>query len=99
MHISRLKWLLPAAAIVLMTGMVAGWQKSRVNYGELKHAGDGTEWLTYGHTFSEQRYSPLKQIDESNVGRLGLAWSLEVGQGGGAQAATPLSVSVTQIAG
>ena len=90
MHVSRLKWLLPAAALVLMTTMVAGWQKDRVNYGELKKAGNGTEWLTYGHSYSEQRYSTLKQIDAGNVGRLGLAWSLEIGEGGGAQSATPL---------
>ena len=90
MYISRLKWLLPAAAMVIMTTVLAGWQKERVNYAELKKAGEGTEWLTYGHTFSEQRYSPLKQIDEQNVGRLSLAWSREVGEGGGAQAATPL---------
>ncbi len=32
------------------------------------------EWMTYGGTYSEQRFSRLKQIDSSNVGRLGLAW-------------------------
>ena len=26
------------------------------------------------HLFSEQRFSPLKQIDASNVGKLGVAW-------------------------
>jgi len=31
-------------------------------------------WMTYGGTYSEQRFSPLKQIDKSNVTRLGLAW-------------------------
>src|SRR5688572_22541782 len=90
MHVSRLKWLLPAVALVIVTGVVAGWQKDRVNFSELKKAGEGTEWLTYGHSFSEQRYSPLTQIDRSNVGRLGVAWSREVGEGGGNQAATPL---------
>ena len=90
MYITRLKWMLPAVVMVIMTGVLAGWQRERVNYSELKKAGEGTEWLTYGHTFSEQRYSPLKQIDEQNVGRLGLAWSREVGEGGGPQEATPL---------
>jgi quinohemoprotein ethanol dehydrogenase len=47
-------------------------------------------WLTYGKSQSEQRYSPLKQIDTSNVKRLGLAWSYVLGAGGGAQEATPL---------
>jgi quinohemoprotein ethanol dehydrogenase len=33
-----------------------------------------TQWLSYGGSYSEQRFSPLKQIDTSNVGTLGLAW-------------------------
>jgi glucose dehydrogenase len=33
---------------------------------------DSAEWLTYGRTYSEQRHSPLKQIDEASVSRLGL---------------------------
>ncbi|MFP5304319.1 MAG: PQQ-dependent dehydrogenase, methanol/ethanol family, partial [Gammaproteobacteria bacterium] len=31
-------------------------------------------WLANGRTHAEQRYSPLTQIDRSNVSRLGLAW-------------------------
>ena len=54
-----------------------------------KAASDG-DWLTYGLTPGETRYSPLKQIDASNVKRLGLVWSYEVGDGGGDQEATPL---------
>jgi quinohemoprotein ethanol dehydrogenase len=91
MHLSRLKWLLmPIAAIVFITGIVAGRQARRVDDGALKNAGKGSEWLTYGHTYSEQRYSTLKQIDTTNVSRLGLAWSFDLGLGGGPQEATPL---------
>ncbi len=50
----------------------------------------GEEWLSYGFTPQETRYSPLSQINASNVARLGLAWSYEVGSGGGSQEATPL---------
>jgi len=57
----------------------------------LRNAGrTGEEWLTYGLTPGETRYSPLKQIDTSNVSRLGLAWTYDVGTGGGNQEATPL---------
>jgi len=91
MHFSQLKWLLmQLAAVILITGTVAGWQARRVDQSALKNADRGTEWLTYGHTYSEQRYSTLKQIDITNVGRLGLLWSFEVGEGGGNQEATPL---------
>ena len=31
-------------------------------------------WLSVGRTYDEQRFSPLRQIDERNVGKLGLAW-------------------------
>lgn len=50
----------------------------------------GEEWLTNGLNYGETRYSPLKQIDGSNVSRLGLAWSYEIGPGGGTQESTRL---------
>jgi quinohemoprotein ethanol dehydrogenase len=50
----------------------------------------GQDWPTYGLTSAETRYSPLQQINAANVNRLGLAWSYDVGPGGGAQEATPL---------
>jgi quinohemoprotein ethanol dehydrogenase len=68
-------------------------QSKRVDDVLLKNAGktatDG-DWLSYGLTPGETRYSPLKQIDTTNVKRLGLAWAYEVGPGGGNQEATPL---------
>src|SRR5215813_4357135 len=91
MQISRLKWrLVPFAVMVFVTGMITARQTRRVDDSALKNADKGTEWVTYGRTYSEQRYSPLKQIDTTNVSRLGLAWSYEVGPGGGPQEATPL---------
>jgi quinohemoprotein ethanol dehydrogenase len=48
------------------------------------------DWLSYGRTQSETRYSPLNQINESNVNRLGLSWAYTLGAGGGNQEATPL---------
>jgi quinohemoprotein ethanol dehydrogenase len=49
------------------------------------------EWLTYGLDYAETRYSPLKRIDTSNVGRLAPAWSFDIGPSGGGQEATPLA--------
>jgi quinohemoprotein ethanol dehydrogenase len=48
------------------------------------------DWTNYGLTPGETRYSPLNQINTSNVSRLGLAWSYDAGRGGGGQEATPL---------
>src|ERR1700759_586692 len=36
---------------------------------------DPGDWLMLNRTFDQQRYSPLKQIDKSNVGQLRMVWS------------------------
>ncbi|MDQ2641606.1 MAG: PQQ-dependent dehydrogenase, methanol/ethanol family [Pseudomonadota bacterium] len=40
----------------------------------LKGTTDGDAWPTYGGSYSEQRFSPLKAINTENVGQLGLQW-------------------------
>ena len=32
------------------------------------------DWLSYSRGWNEQRFSPLDQINDRNVGQLGLAW-------------------------
>lgn len=48
-------------------------------------------WMSHGRTYSEQRFSPLKQVDVGNVSRLGLAWSVDLNTNKG-QEATPLVI-------
>jgi len=48
-------------------------------------------WMSYGRTYSEQRFSPLNQINDQNVGQLGLAWSVDLDIRRG-QEATPIVV-------
>lgn len=38
------------------------------------------DWLTYGHDSAGTRFSPLKQIDATNVSKLTRAWTYHVGQ-------------------
>ena len=47
------------------------------------------DWLTYGRTYDEQRFSPLTQVNAETVGRLGVAWwaTFDTDRG---QEATPL---------
>jgi quinohemoprotein ethanol dehydrogenase len=52
---------------------------------------DAGNWLTYGRTYSEQRYSPLTQISAENANRLGLAWFADLDTNRG-QEATPLVI-------
>ena len=51
----------------------------------------GANWLSYGRTYSEQRFSPLKEINDGNVGNLGVAWYLDL-PGQKSLLATPLVV-------
>ncbi len=48
-------------------------------------------WLAVGRTYGETRFSPLKQIDDTTVGRLGLAWFLDTDTDRGLEA-TPIVV-------
>lgn len=43
-------------------------------------------WLSHGRTYSEQRFSPLKGINDGNVKDLGLAWSYSTESGRGHEA-------------
>jgi PQQ-dependent dehydrogenase (methanol/ethanol family) len=91
------KWLvLSMAGFVLATWVAFGQQSRRVDDTALRNAGrTGDEWISYGMTPGETRYSPLKLIDATNVSRLGLAWSYDIGPGGGGQEATPLMYNGT----
>jgi quinohemoprotein ethanol dehydrogenase len=51
---------------------------------------DSSDWLTHGRTYDEQRFSPLTQINDTSVKRLGLAWSRELDGTTRGVEATPL---------
>lgn len=55
----------------------------------LKDADNPGDWVTYGGTFDEQRFSRLTAISDANVSGLGLAWSHEFDTNR-AQESTPL---------
>lgn len=50
------------------------------------------QWLSYGRDYTEQRYSPLAQINVDNVNQLGLAWYADLAERGGSYETTPLVV-------
>ena len=55
---------------------------------------DSSNWMSYGRTYSEQRYSPLTQVNTDTVAKLGVAWSHEFDTDRG-QEATPLIIDGT----
>src|ERR1039458_3438104 len=90
-HKSFRRLALAAAASCILA--IIGCARSRVvvvDDAALRAAdADPANWITYGHTYSEQRYSRLQQVDEQTVSRLGLAWSYDLGTLRGLEA-TPL---------
>ncbi|MDG2277023.1 MAG: PQQ-binding-like beta-propeller repeat protein, partial [Pseudomonadales bacterium] len=46
----------------------------RIADADIADAKNEADWLAYGRTHSEQRFSPLKQINAQSVGQLGLSW-------------------------
>ena len=70
------------------TRTTSGWiDAERVSNAD----GEPENWLVHGRTSSEQRYSPLTQINDSNVDQLGLAWYYDLDTSRGQQA-TPIVV-------
>ncbi|WP_100633757.1 PQQ-dependent dehydrogenase, methanol/ethanol family [Pseudomonas qingdaonensis] len=68
-----------------LTALAAGVDEAAIRATEQA----GGEWLSHGRTYAEQRFSPLKQIDASNVRSLGLAWYMDLDNTRGLEA-TPL---------
>jgi quinohemoprotein ethanol dehydrogenase len=69
-----------------------GSKPADVNVGRLVAADrEPGNWMTHGRTYSEQRFSPLKQINDQNVSQLKLAWSYDLDTHRG-QEATPLVI-------
>ena len=55
----------------------------------LNEGATSSEWLTYGHDYAETRFSPMNQINATNVAELGVAWTFDTDSYRGLEA-TPL---------
>jgi PQQ-dependent dehydrogenase (methanol/ethanol family) len=60
-----------------------------VDQARLTNADNSSDWLSYGRTWSEQRFSPLTQVSTGSISKLGLAWWADFDTDHG-QEATPL---------
>ena len=58
---------------------------------EIADEGRTADWLAYGRTHSEQRFSPLTDVNRGTVTRLGVAWYLDLPASAGL-VSTPLVV-------
>ena len=64
-------------AALLGVGQAAG-AATTVDGAAIANEQDSANWLSYGRTYSEQRYSPLAQINEKTVTGLKPDWGLEL---------------------
>jgi len=95
-----MKVILSAAALVI----VAGLSSCNNTYVNTQNAASNVtgkpvllnatpgEWVSYGHDYNEQRYSPLKQINADNINELGLSWYGDLAERGGSYESTPIVV-------
>ena len=75
-------------AVALLWGAEC-FAATRIDDAALKDESNTEEWLAYGRTHSEQRFSPLTQIDATNVGQLKVDWYRDLPEDTGL-VATPL---------
>ncbi len=54
------------------------YAQGNVTHERLMNEEDGRNWLSWGRTYKEQRFSPLTQINETNLDNLGLAWFFDL---------------------
>lgn len=71
-----------------LVALLLPWSAWAVSEIEINRA-DAGSWLSHGRTYDEKRYSPLDQINEVSVTRLGMVWKYETGNRRGMEA-TPL---------
>src|SRR6187397_3497239 len=79
-------------AMLLVAACHAEPEAGNVTEARLLAADDDPDnWLSHGRTYAEQRFSPLADINDRNVGQLSLAWAVELDTNRG-QEATPVVV-------
>lgn len=77
----RLQYLM-SAVFLLLPGCAPKQESAHipttVDDAAMADEASGDNWLAFGRTYSEQRYSPLDQINTSNVSGLGVDWYLDL---------------------
>ena len=81
MSVDRLRHIAGAAIAMAIFGTMPGsgsraLADTLVDDAALTDPAQKDNWLAYGRDHSEQRFSPLDQINVDHAGKLGLAWAL-----------------------
>ncbi len=88
---TALAWVSGQAKATKKRASSAGRNSEKRILAAERGTGEEGNWLAHGRTFNEQRFSPLKQINDKNVKDLKLAWSLKLDVDRGTEA-TPIVI-------
>ncbi len=69
---SNFELFLQQTLVLFLTCLVIGCSEELSN--------QESDWPLYGRDYSNQRYSPLKQINKTNIDQLNLAWKFNTGK-------------------
>ena len=70
--------------IAILAGIVGGpWTLTTVARTSTPSKKSASDWPTYGGQPANDHYSPLHQINKSNVSKLRIAWTYDTGEDGG----------------
>src|SRR5688572_15527455 len=73
------KLILISLLVLGIAWTAIGQSNKRINDNALKDAGKNKEdWISYNRDWAETRFSPLDQINATNVGKLGMAWAFDI---------------------
>ena len=87
-------WILGLAAVLAIAAPTMAGARSPADVDGVRiRAADKQpgEWMSWGRTYDEQRFSPLDQVNQKSVGRLGLAWFADLNTYRGVEG-TPIEV-------
>lgn len=87
---SGMRGMMAPLILLASCGQPSGSGPVKVDADTIASGTDG-DWLSYGRTYDEQRFSPLADINDSNAGQLGLAWYADLDTARG-QESTPLAI-------
>jgi PQQ-dependent dehydrogenase (methanol/ethanol family) len=79
MALSRLVRIILTGAAMLAGTQAQAQSAARVDMKRLLNADqERGQWMSHSRTFDEQYFSPLDAINDTNVGKLGLAWFVDL---------------------
>ena len=78
-HISVASQKSTLGLLSIVAAATLNWQTAQANDSILKAQADPNNWASYGRTYDNTRFSPLKQINTKNVAKLRLAYAFSLG--------------------